>query len=109
MLMKVSTMTRSGSLGGAIANHLRDLQSGRVEDDGEFAVQAIGAAAVNQAAKGLATAREFLAGEGIEFVTRERWVDVEGEDADTQISALRFEVLMAMTPGEGRHEVTAVA
>lgn len=100
MLMKVSTMTRSGALGGAIANHLRDVKAGRVADDGEFAIQAIGAAAVNQAAKGLATARMFLEGDGIEFVTRERWVDVEGDGGI--VSALRFEVIVTVPVGEGK-------
>jgi len=87
MLMRVASLTRTASLAGAIANHLR--QGGE-----ELALQAIGAAATNQAVKALATARDFLAVEGITFTISARWVDVNGLDGGGHVSALRFDVRM---------------
>ena len=59
-ILKVSSKTEVKSLAGAIA--------GIVRTDDDLEVQAIGAGAVNQAIKAIATARGFLAPGGIDIV-----------------------------------------
>lgn len=59
-VLKVSSTSRPTSVAGAIAGIIR--QHGRTE------LQAIGAGAVNQAAKAIAIARRYLEPEGIDIV-----------------------------------------
>jgi stage V sporulation protein S len=59
-VLKVSARSRSTAVAGAIAGVVRE--SGRAE------VQAIGAGAVNQAAKAVAIARAYLALDGIDVI-----------------------------------------
>lgn len=59
-ILKVSSKTEVKSLAGAIA--------GIVRTDDDLEVHAIGAGAVNQAIKAIATARGFLAPGGIDVI-----------------------------------------
>ncbi|NLG49175.1 MAG: stage V sporulation protein S [Chloroflexi bacterium] len=59
-ILRVSSSSRSRALAGAIAGVVRE--QGRVE------LQAIGAAAVNQATKAIAIARGFLELDGFDMV-----------------------------------------
>ena len=59
-ILRVSSSSRSRALAGAIAGMVRE--QGRVE------LQAIGAAAVNQATKAIAIARGFLELDGFDMV-----------------------------------------
>ena len=56
---KVSAKSKVNSVEGAI--------TGIIEEEGRVEIKAIGAGAVNQAIKALATARGFLAARGIEL------------------------------------------
>ena len=58
-LIKVSATSRPSSVAGAIAGMMRE--------DGTVEMQAIGAGAVNQAMKAVATARGYLSEDGIEI------------------------------------------
>lgn len=73
-ILKVSAKTHVIKVAGAIAGIMREKKS--VE------VQAVGAAAVNQAVKAIAIARGFLAPNGIEVVCRPAFfnVEIKGED-----------------------------
>ena len=59
-ILKVSSNTKVNSLAGAIA--------GTIREEGVAELSAIGAGAVNQAIKAIATARGFLAPGGIDIV-----------------------------------------
>lgn len=59
-ILKVSSNTRVNSLAGAIA--------GTVREEGIVEISAIGAGAVNQAIKAIATAKGFLSPGGINIV-----------------------------------------
>lgn len=79
-MLKVAAQSKSTSVAGAIAGVIRD--HGRVE------VQAIGAGAVNQAAKAIAIARGYLALEGKDIICIPTFTDVMiGEQEKT---AVRF-------------------
>lgn len=67
-LLKVSSKSNAPSVAGAIAGFLKE--EGRVE------LQAIGAAAVNQAVKAIAIARGYVAANGIDLVTIPAFVDL---------------------------------
>ena len=73
-ILKVSSKSNPNLVAGAIAGILK--QDDRVE------VQAIGAAALNQAVKSIAVARGYVAPIGIDIVCIPAFadVDVEGED-----------------------------
>ena len=71
-IIRVSASSRTTAVAGAIAGVVREHQ--RAE------VQAIGASAVNQAAKAIIYATKFLAEDGIEVVFVPKFVDVEIED-----------------------------
>lgn len=78
--LKVAAQSKSTSVAGAIAGVIRD--HGRAE------VQAIGAGAVNQAAKAIAIARGYLALEGKDIICIPTFTDVMiGEQEKT---AVRF-------------------
>lgn len=67
-LIKVSANSRTSAVAGAIAGVIREHKYAEV--------QAIGAAAVNQAMKALALARGYLKGDGINIVCTPQFVDV---------------------------------
>ena len=81
-ILKVSAHSRSTAVAGAIAGVIRE--KGRAE------IQAIGAGAVNQAAKAVAIARSYLALEGIDIICIPVFTDVT--IADQERTALRFVV-----------------
>jgi stage V sporulation protein S len=76
----VSARSRSTAVAGAIAGVVRD--TGRAE------VQAIGAGAVNQAAKAVAIARGYLAVDGIDVICIPAFTEVTIDDQ--QRTALKF-------------------
>ena len=73
-ILKVSARSRPSAVAGAIAGVVRE--SGRAE------VQAIGAGAVNQAIKGIAIARDYLAETGINAICLPSFIDVVIDDED---------------------------
>ncbi len=81
-ILKVSAHSRSTAVAGAIAGVIRE--KGRAE------IQAIGAGAVNQAAKAVAIARGYLALEGIDIICIPVFADVTISDQER--TALRFVV-----------------
>jgi len=81
-VLKVSARSKSAAVAGAIAGVIRE--NGRAE------VQAIGAGAVNQAAKAVAIARGYLALDGIDAICIPAFTDVI--IADQERTALRFVV-----------------
>ncbi len=85
-VLKVSAQSKPKSVAGALAAVLRE--KGNVE------IQAVGAGAVNQAVKGIAIARGYVAPNGIDLVCVPAFAEIEinGEDR----TAIRFIV-------EGRH------
>lgn len=60
VMFKVSSVSNPNLVAGAVA--------ASVKESGAAAIQAIGAAAVNQAVKSVAVARAFLAPEGIDLI-----------------------------------------
>ncbi|MBM3451246.1 MAG: stage V sporulation protein S [Armatimonadetes bacterium] len=76
-LLKVSSGSNPSSVAGAVASLMR--KQGRAE------IQAIGAAAINQAVKALAIARGFLAPSGVDigFVPAFSEVQIDGETRTT--------------------------
>lgn len=81
-VLKVSKASNPHAVAGAIA--------GLVRDHGRSVMQAIGAAATNQAVKAIAIARSFMREEGIDLMARITFLDVEfGGETRT---ALRFEI-----------------
>lgn len=81
-IIKVSALSRTSAVAGAIAGIIRE--HGRAE------VQAIGAAAVNQAVKAIAIARGYLQEDGLHVVCMPEFttVDIEGKER----TAIRFVV-----------------
>ena len=78
--IKVSSSSRPTSVAGAIAGMIRE--RGRAE------VQAIGAAAINQAVKAVAIARGYLAPQGFDIVCVPGFVDVTLDAGER--TAIRF-------------------
>jgi stage V sporulation protein S len=68
-IIRVASQSRSTAVAGAIA--------GVVREHGRAEVQAIGAAAVNQAVKAAAIARGFLILDGLDVVCIPSFTDVE--------------------------------
>lgn len=81
-VLRVSATSPARALAGCIAGVIRE--QGRVE------VQAVGAAAVNQAVKATAIAREFLVHDGLDIVLIPSFTQVM--IGDQEKSALRFMV-----------------
>ncbi|HHX43233.1 MAG TPA: stage V sporulation protein S [Chloroflexi bacterium] len=81
-ILKVSAQSRSTAVAGAIAGVIRE--SGRAE------VQAIGAGAVNQAAKAVAIARSYLALDGFDVVVIPAFTEVN--IADQVRTAIKFTI-----------------
>ena len=79
-LLKVSASSKPKAVAGALAAVVRE--AGTVE------VQAVGAAAVNQAVKAIAIARGYVAPNGIDLVCIPAFaeIDIDGE----QRTAIRF-------------------
>ena len=73
-IIKVSSKSISQKVAGSIANSFR-------EGCSEVEIQTVGAGAVNQAVKAIATARGFVATNGIDLCCIPAYceVDVEGE------------------------------
>ena len=80
--MRVSASSRPAAVAGAIA--------GMVREHGNAEVQAIGAAAINQAVKAVAIARGYVAAEGIDLVCVPSFIDVVVDEVER--TALRFVV-----------------
>ncbi len=82
-LLRVSGRSQPGQLAGAIAGVIRS---------GETAhLQAIGAGAVNQAVKAIATARIYLAPEGVDIMCVPAFAQVDLEGAQRTAISLRVE------------------
>lgn len=79
-MLKVSADSKPKSVAGAIAAVVRESQS--VE------MQAVGAAAVNQAVKSIAIARGYLAPNGIDLVCIPAFAEIEIDGE--QRTAIRF-------------------
>lgn len=91
-VMRVRGKTRTGDLAGAIAHHMRG-------GGGELVLQTIGAGACNQAAKALATARAFLAPEGLAFTACPCWAEAANPaGGEGVVSAIWFHVLPVEEP-----------
>jgi stage V sporulation protein S len=90
--LRVAKTSRATSVAGAIAWTIRE--NGHVE------MEAVGAAAVNQATKAVAIARTYLAAEGIDLIMIPVFTTVTISDEDR--TALRFIVQPreAETPDE---------
>jgi stage V sporulation protein S len=67
--LKVSTRSNPNSVAGAIAGALRH--------DGAVEIQIVGAGALNQAVKGVAIARGYVAASGIDLVCIPTFADIE--------------------------------
>lgn len=80
--IRVAATSRSTAVAGAIAGIMRD--------HGTAEVQAIGAGAVNQAAKALAIAHGYLLGDGIDLVCIPHFIEIEIDGQER--TALRFSV-----------------
>lgn len=83
-IIKVSAQSRSTAVAGAIA--------GVIREQGLVNVQAIGASAVNQAAKAIAIARSYLQEDGIAIACAPIFTEVDIEGAER--TAVRFTVWM---------------
>ena len=81
-LMLASSVSDPNKIAGAIAHQIR--RHGRAN------LQAIGAAAVNQAVKGIAVARGFIAPSGRDLITTPGLVDIDVDGAER--TAVRFRV-----------------
>ncbi len=84
-IMRVSSHTRVAALAGAVAKTFRNSAA-------SLDLQAIGAGAVNQATKALATANAYLEDDGIKLVTSHEWIEVVIGDGDDIRTAMRFHV-----------------
>lgn len=81
IILKVSKNSNPGSVAGAL--------SGIVRERGTAELQAIGAAAVNQAVKAVAIARGFLAPSGFDIVCTPAFSEIEvGGEERTAIKFL---------------------
>lgn len=82
-LFRISADSQPGRVAGAIARKLRG--------DGFAEVQAVGAAAVNQAVKSVATARLYLLDDGLDLQTIPVFVEIHGMSKETR-TGIRFQV-----------------
>ena len=73
-ILKVSSKSNPNSIAGAIAAMIKEYE--KVE------IQSIGAGALNQAIKGIAIARGFVAPVGIDLVCIPAFTEVKVEDDD---------------------------
>ena len=72
--IKVSSKSNPNSVAGAIAATIRE--------DGKAEIQAVGAGAINQAVKGIAVARGFVAPQGIDLICIPAFktIEIDGEE-----------------------------
>lgn len=82
-ILKVSAKSNPASVAGAIASIVRE--TGKAE------MQAIGAAAINQAVKAVAIARGYVAPNGIELVCIPAFVDLQIDGAEK--TGIKFYVM----------------
>ena len=68
-VLKVASKTNPNSLAGAIANIIRER--------GQTELQAIGAGAINQAIKGIAISRGYIAPSGVDLICIPAFKDIE--------------------------------
>lgn len=73
-ILRVSAKSKVNLVAGAIA--------GCIRQDGKAVVQVIGAGALNQAVKAIATARGYLAPSGITLVFKPSFKDIKIEGAE---------------------------
>ncbi|MDZ7800698.1 MAG: stage V sporulation protein S [Trueperaceae bacterium] len=92
-VLRVSGTSRPNSVAGAIAALLRHA--------GEVEVQAIGPQAVNQAAKAIAVARNYLAEDELDLTAVPSFVKLQLQDEER--TALRFHVCAVRRASEA-HE-----
>ena len=83
IILRVSTKSNPNSVAGAIVGYIKD--NGRAE------LQAVGAGALNQAVKGIAIARGFVASSGIDLVCIPSFKDIDIDGSER--TAIRFVVL----------------
>lgn len=76
-IVRVSSSSPTAKVAGAIAGIMRE--------EGHVAVQAIGAAAVNQAVKAIAVARSYLQEDGIEIAIIPEFVDIEIDNQERSV------------------------
>jgi stage V sporulation protein S len=81
-ILRVASASETTAVAGAIA--------WRIRDEGCTEMEAIGAAAVNQAVKAIAVARTYLEPDGLDLVVIPRFVTVG--PADAQRTALRLAI-----------------
>lgn len=81
-VIRVAAQSRTAAVAGAIAGKLRE--------ERQAIVQAIGASAVNQAIKATVLARSYVAGEGLEIFIIPDFTDVYIGGAER--TALRFNI-----------------
>ncbi len=68
-VLKVSSKSNPNKVAGALANLLKE--------NPRISIQAVGAAAINQAVKAIAIARGFVAPSGIDIICIPAFVDIE--------------------------------
>jgi stage V sporulation protein S len=90
-LLRVSARSQPGLLAGAIAGIIRSGEAAQL--------QAIGAGAVNQAVKAVATARVYLAPEGVDIMCMPEFAQVQLDGLQRTAIAIRVEALNA-PPGD---------
>ena len=73
-LIKVSAQSRANAVAGAIAGIMRE--------QGYAEIQAIGAAAINQAIKAVTIARSYVREDGFDLVLTPYFIEVEIEGAE---------------------------
>lgn len=90
-LIKVSAQSRSTAVAGAIAGIMRE--------QGYAEIQAIGAAAINQAVKAVTIARHYVHDDGFDLMVVPNFAEVEIEGAER--TAIRMAVFKRSTPTNG--------
>jgi len=83
-VLKVSSKSEPGKLAGAIAGYIRENK--------KIEIQAVGAGALNQAIKGIAIAKGFLAPTGKEILCDPYFEDVVIEDQEK--TAIKIKVIV---------------
>lgn len=83
LTIKVSSKSNPNSVAGAIA--------GAINEERKVELQALGAAAVNQAVKSIAIARGFVAPQGIDLRCVPAFTSVVIEDMDR--TAIKFNII----------------
>lgn len=92
--LKVSASSRPTLVAGAIA--------GMVRERGRAEVQAIGAAAINQAVKAVAIARGYMAPSGVDLVCVPGFIDVVVDTEERTAIRLAAGTCVISTPGSAR-------